>query len=224
MRVPGELELYDVASGGRALVGHHTIIRSLRGLASGETAEHELAWLDSSNPSDLSADGTTVLITEDGEGAGAGPAVYLRTTDGAPAVRIAEGEGVALSPDKKWALTRRERDGRRSFVLVPTGAGQPRPLDFPGLSVDAGAFTPDGKRIVFGASGPGESRGIHVAGVAGEKPRSIGPPGCALLGFSSPVSPDGRRVVAAREGKFLLLSLDDSEKPLELPGLSVSRE
>jgi hypothetical protein len=224
VRVPGELELYDVAADDRVLMGHHTLITSLRGLAPGESTEHELAWLDSSQPADLSGDGTTILITEDGEGAGAGPAVYLRTMDGAPAVRIAEGEGVALSPDKKWALTRRERDGRQSFVLVPTGAGQPRPLDFPGLSVEAGAFTPDGKRIVFGASGLGESRGIHVAGVAGEKPRSIGPPGCALPHFSSQVSPDGRRVVAIREDKFLLLSLDDSERPLELPGLSVSGE
>ncbi len=73
VKVPGTLELYDVAPGGRALLGHHTIIRSLRGLVSGESAERELAWLDSSLPADLSADGTTVLITEDGEGAGAGP-------------------------------------------------------------------------------------------------------------------------------------------------------
>ena len=224
VRVPGNLELYDVSSGGRALVGHHTLIRSLRGLAPGGTAERELAWLDSSLPADLSADGTTVLITEDGEGAGAGPAVYLRTTDGAPAIRIAEGEGVALSPDKNWALVRREQGGRQSFVLVPTGAGQPRPLDFPGLSVGEGAFTPDGMRIVFDASDPGGSRGIYVAGLAGEKPRSIGPPGCTLIGFSSQVSPDGRRVGATREGKFLVLSLEGSGKPLELPGLSLDRE
>ena len=218
--VPGALELYDVARGGRALLGHHTIIHSLRGVAPGASTERELAWLDSSLPADLSADGTTVLITEDGEGAGAGPAVYLRTTDGAPAVRIADGEALALSPDKQWVLTRREKDGRRHFVLVPTGAGQSRPLDFPGLDVRTGSFTPDGKRIVFGASGPGAPLGIYLADVAGGKPRGLGPSGCAFQAFVSAVSPDGRRAVASREGKFIILTLDDSEKPHELAGLS----
>jgi Tol biopolymer transport system component len=218
--VPGTLELYDVARGGRALLGHHTLIRSLRGVAPGESSERELAWLDSSLPSDLSADGTTVLITEDGEAAGTGPAVYLRTTDGAPAVRIADGEGVALSQDKRWVLTRRERDGRRYYVLVPTGAGVPRPLDFPGIDVGMGSFTPDGKRVVFGASGPGAPQGVYVADLAGGKPRRLGPPGSMLQAFASAVSPDGRRAVATREGKFIVLSLDDSEKTLELSGLS----
>jgi hypothetical protein len=109
VRVPGDLELYDVARGGRALLGHHTIIRSLRGLAPGESAEHELAWLDSSSPADLSADGTTVLITEDGEGAGAGPAVYLRTNDGAPASELRRD----VPRPTKW-LDR--RGGRRRAV------------------------------------------------------------------------------------------------------------
>jgi eukaryotic-like serine/threonine-protein kinase len=220
VKVPGTLELYDVGPGGRALLGHHTIIRSLRGLVFGESDSRELAWLDSSLPADLSADGTTVLITEDGEGAGTGPAVYLRSTDGAPAVRIGDGEAVALSRDKQWVLIRREKDGRRHFVLVPAGAGQPRPLDFPGLDVGAGAFTPDGKQIVFGARGPGASQGIYIADVAGGKPRSVGPPGSAFQQFASPVSPDGRRAVAMRKGKFTVFSLDGSEPPRELPDLS----
>ena len=224
LKVPGSLELYDVASGGRALVGHHTLIRSLRGLVPGGSTERDLSWLDSSLPADLSADGTTVLITEDGEGAGGGPAVYIRTTDGAPAVRIADGEAVALSADKKWVLARREQEGRGPFVLVPTGAGEPRPLDFPGLDVNWGSFTPDGKQIVFGASGPGASHGVHVADVSGGKPRTVGPPGCAIQNFTNPVSPDGRRAVAARAGKLIVLSLDGSEQPRELPGLSAPRD
>ena len=202
IRVPGSLELYDVSSDGRALVGHHTLVSLLQGLAPGQASEIDLSWLDSSKPSDLSADGSMVLITEDGEGSGGRPSVYLRATDGSQAVRIGEGYGLALSPDKKWVLARREENGRRTFVLMPTGPGQPRPLAFEGLDVTSGVFTPDGQRIVFDATAPGQPSRLYVADLSGGKPRAVGPPGTRLQPFTSPVSPDGRRVVAIREGKF----------------------
>jgi hypothetical protein len=79
---------------------------------------------------------------------------------------------------------------------------------------------PDAKQIVFAASGREAPTGIYVADVSGGKPRSVGPPGCAFQFFTSPVSPDGRRAVAVRAGKLVVLSLDGSEQPRELPGLS----
>jgi serine/threonine protein kinase/Tol biopolymer transport system component len=219
IRVPGSLELYDVAADGRALLGHHSIVSMLQGLAPGQVSEIALSWLDSSRPSDLSVDGSTVLITEDGEGAGGRPSIYVRPTDGGPAVRIGEGFGVALSPDKKWVLARREENERRTFVLIPTGPGQPRPLTFEGLDVTSAAFTPDGLRIVFDATAAGQPSRLFVAELSGGKPRPVGPPNVRLQPFTSPVSPDGRRVVALREGKLVALSLDGAGEPRELPGL-----
>src|SRR5262249_13894480 len=173
LRVPGTLELYDVARDGRVLLGHHTLIRSLRGVAPGESVERELAWLDGSEPSDLSADGTTVLITENGERAGAGPAVDIPAADGSPATRIAEGQGIALSHDKAWALIRRDVSGRPQFLLVPTGAGQPKTLDLPGFNVRIGSFTPDDKRIVFDSEASGQPSRVYVVDLAGGKPRPV---------------------------------------------------
>jgi hypothetical protein len=40
-----------------------------------------------------------MLFTEGGEGGGPKYAVYLRKTDGSPAIRLSEGNGLALSPD-----------------------------------------------------------------------------------------------------------------------------
>ncbi len=219
LRVPGTLELYDVASDGRVLLGHHTVIRSLRGLAPGQSGEVELAWLDSSAPADLSVDGTTILITESGEGAGGSPAIYLRTTDGAPAIRIGEGEAIALSPDKKWVLARREKGGRGGLTLVPTGAGQARDLDFEGLVVGSGSLTPDAKGIVFAARDGKAPVRVYVAEIAGGKPRAVGPPGVGFQGMVSPVSPDGLRAVGIGRGKFVVFTLDGSGEPRELPGL-----
>jgi Tol biopolymer transport system component len=219
IRVPGNLELYDVSADGRALIGHHTIIGVLQGLAPGQASELDLSWLDNSRPADLSADGSTVLITEDGEASGGRPSVFARPTDGKPAVRIGDGFGVALSPDKKWVVARREENGRRTFVLLPTGPGQPRPLAFEGLDVESAAFTPDGQRIVFDASPPGQPSRLYIAELSGGKPRAVSSPSVRLQPYTSPVSPDGRRVVAVHEGKLVLVSLDGEGEPRELPGL-----
>ena len=221
IRVPGGLELYDVSSDGRALLGHHNVVGLLRGLAPGQTSELDLSWLDSSRPSDLSADGSTLLITEDGEAAGSRPAIYIRTTDGGEAVRIGEGFGVALSPDKKWILARRDEGGRRAFLLMPTGAGQARPLAFEGLDVGWGSFLPDGGRILFDATAAGQPSRLYVADVSGGKPRPVGPPNLRIPQFTSPVSPDGRRAVAGSVGKLVVLPLDGAGEPRELPGLTV---
>jgi Tol biopolymer transport system component len=219
IRIPGSLELYDVSQDGRVLIGHHTLVRALRGLAPGQSSETDLAWLDSSSPSDLSNDASTVVITEDGEGAAEGPAIYLRTTDGKPATRIGEGEAVALSPDRQWVLSRRTEGGARQLVLVPTGAGQPRPLSFKGLSVGAGTFTPDSRAIVFDAVKDGGPVRIYAAAFGDEKPRAVGPEGLSFQPMTSPISPDGRRAVAVRAGALVVFPLDGSSEPRDLPGL-----
>ena len=103
-RVPGAMELDDVSSDGRVLMAHHTITRTIRIASSADPTPRELAWLDASFAADLSADGKTVLLNEQGEGSGSGAVVYTRRTDGSPAVRLGEGTGRSLSPDGRWVL------------------------------------------------------------------------------------------------------------------------
>jgi eukaryotic-like serine/threonine-protein kinase len=66
------------------------------GLAPGEQKEKDLSWLDWSRPGSLSPDGKTILFQEAGEGGGPKYAVYLRNTDGSPAIRLGEGSGLSL--------------------------------------------------------------------------------------------------------------------------------
>ncbi len=207
MRVPGVLELYDIARDGRVLLAHHTIVRSLRGLGAGQAKELELSWLDDSVAADISSDGKTLLVNENGEGAGPKPSTYLRGMDGSPAARLGDGEGLAISPDGKWVLGYRSKP--EGLVLLPTGAGPSRNLDVGGLKdFQWGAWLPDAKSIVFSAAAGAEQTRIYVQAVADGKALAISPPGVQLLRLTNPVSPDGKHVVATAGGKRAIYPID----------------
>ncbi len=123
----GAATVSDIARDGRALMVHDRARGGMISVRQNETRERDLSWLDYSRPQDLSNDGKVVLFTESGVGAGASPAVYVRSTDGSPAVRLGEGSAWALSPDGKWALA--TRTGPSQMVLLPTGVGQTRVLE-----------------------------------------------------------------------------------------------
>jgi eukaryotic-like serine/threonine-protein kinase len=220
-RVPGVLELDDISRQGRVLMAHHTMLRTLRGRANDGGSERDLSWLDWSNPSDLSNDGKLLLLTERGEGSGATPAVYLRGTDGSPALRIGEGFGLALSPDGKWVLAlRRVRGEPATLVLLPTGPGETKTLKNEGLQeYGGGAWLPDGKRIIFSAKTAGGRDRLYLQDVAGGAPRPIGSDGLTIRRFASPLSPDGKSVVGLRGAETVVIRLDGGE-PRPVAGIA----
>ena len=161
------------------------------GLAPGETKERDLTWLDWSLPAVISRDGKTVLFSESGEGGGTGYSVYIRKTDGSPAVRLGEGSAQDLSPDGEWALAIVHPASDPQLAAYPTGAGEPRAFSKDGVSVFGAGFTPDGKSVVFTGSEAGHGSRIYVRDFAGGKPRAFTPEG--YLGFG--VWPDGKSVM-----------------------------
>jgi len=66
-------------------------------------------------------------LSEQGEGTAARPTTYLRSTDGSPALRLSEGWGTALSPDKRWVLAVFPLEGerRRASSFFPPVPGSP---------------------------------------------------------------------------------------------------
>jgi len=76
-----------------------------------------------------------ILIEESGEGAGdAGQQVYLRETNGAPAVLLGPAASLALfSPDEQSVLA--STPDARGVVIYPVGPGQPRRIDLPSYNV-----------------------------------------------------------------------------------------
>ncbi|MBZ5594807.1 MAG: protein kinase [Acidobacteriia bacterium] len=217
-RAPGTLTLQDISRDGRALIAHDNQRMGMIALAPGETRERELAWLDWSLPADISPDGRTVLFVEAGEGGGATYGLYIRKTDGSPAVRIGDGAGAGFSPDGKWALAITSTSSAPQLVLYPTGAGNPRPLKRDDINYVGATFLPDGKRILIAGNEPGHAARVWVGDISGGKPRPITPEGAVSNSLES-VSPDGKFLVARNpDGKFAMYPVDGGE-PRPIAGL-----
>jgi eukaryotic-like serine/threonine-protein kinase len=222
MRVPGSLELDDISRDGRVLLAHHTLVRTLRGGSATDTKARDLSWLDSSLAADLSADGKTLLIQENGEGSAPDPVVYLRGMDGSPAARLGKGVARALSPDGKWVLasTPPAEGKTENLLLLPTGPGDERVLDRNGLAEFGwGGWLPDGRSVVFSAAPAGGASRLWIQAVPEGKPRPISPEGIGIQDWTNPVSPDGRFVVGFRGGTALLFPLDGAGEPRVVPGV-----
>jgi serine/threonine protein kinase len=213
---PGSTVILDVSPSRKALLLHGSWRAFISGIPPGEGSPRDLTWLDFSFPVAVSDDGKILLFQEWGEGGGTKGAVYLRQTDGSAPVHLGEGFGMSLSPDGQWVLVRLYTAPPR-LVLVPTGAGQPRPIPVEGLLVQWGVFFPDGKRLLLIATA-GEETSYYALDLAGGKRRRISPASSieAVQSLSSDlISPDGRRLARpGRGGRTSILSLDDGTENL----------
>jgi serine/threonine protein kinase/Tol biopolymer transport system component len=215
-RVPADLTLQDVLPDGRVLLARDYWRRGLIVRTAGDTSERDFTWLDWSYPVTLSPDGKTLLFREEGEAGGPSYAVYLRKTDGSPAVRLGDGQSLALSPDGKWALSSRG-DNQTDLFLLPTGAGEPKQLDGHGIIHSAAHWFPDGTRILFSGTESNHGVRLYVQDIATNKIEAISPEGTNGLSFA--LSPDGRLVAAVGpDGKGYLFPVASGEPKL-IPGL-----
>ena len=170
LNVPGTLALLDVARDGRVLLAQLNSRRSIVVLTPGETAERDLSWFESSELADLSMDGRWILFSDRGQRGGKQVSVYLRGTDGSPAVRLGDGLALALSPDGRWALA---ADEAARLLLLPTGAGEPRVL--PPLAMDIGQvkWLPGGNQLLLQGTEPGKGDGLFVLDIGATKARPV---------------------------------------------------
>ena len=213
--VPASLSLFDVGANGRVLLGRNSWRRGIAGLAPGEGAERDLSWLDWSRPGAISEDGRRMLFDEQGQGGGPAYSVYLRGTDGSPAVKLGDGYSLALSPDDRFAATV-PVDPADRITFVPTGTGEARTVMFPGLSINFARWHPDGRRLLMAAAEAGHLNRLYVIDqergapkpITGEEP-----------GIQGAVSPDGTRVaVASQSGPGRIVPIEGGEaRPL--PGV-----
>ncbi len=192
-QTPGALTLEDIAPDGRVLMIVQEWRRELLGAVDGEKKERDLSWFDYSFPGDLSADGKLLLFDEEGNGGGPNYSVYIRGTDGSPAVKLGEGNAVALSADGKWAFCSTP-DTPSQLVLLPTGAGQGKPVTHDAINHLWVRWMPDRKNFVFTGTEAGHGVRLYLQNVDGGNPQAISPEGVDPSFFD--ISPDGKWVAA----------------------------
>ncbi len=184
--------------------------------APGETEERDLSWFEGSTMPVLSVDGRWVLFTELGEGGGEQGSVYLRGTDGSPAVRLGDGTALAISPDGRWALARNATDPGR-LSLLPTGAGEPRALPPLPMAVARAQWLPGGKRLLINGAEPGKGLRVYALDIGARTARPLTPAETAVR--MSEISPDGSRfVTSSRSEGVQIYSLTGGE-PRTIPGV-----
>jgi Tol biopolymer transport system component/predicted Ser/Thr protein kinase len=186
---PGTMTLMDISADGRALVSRDDWRTGLMGLFPGDKRERSMSWLDWTVVRDLSADGRKISFDESGEGSSPKGDVYLRATDGSPAVKLGEGSAGEISRDGNWLIS--ISPDYSHVVLLPTGPGEPRPLPAPGFTMSAAGFVPDGKGVVLLGHAKGQGARIYLQSVRDGKTRPISPEGIQTL---ARVSPDGQWV------------------------------
>ena len=187
-RVPGNLILGDIGADGNVLARRTTT----DGAASSawrpaRRKERDLSWLDWSQPPAFSDDGRTLVSRKQGDGGGTGYSVFLRKTDGSPAVRLGSGDALALSPDGKWVIAQQLGTHPAQLVLLPTGAGEARALTNDDITHLSAAFCRTASVSCSSASSRASRRAPGFRTSLAAPPKPVTPEGVAGL----LLSPDG---------------------------------
>jgi Tol biopolymer transport system component len=215
----GDLELQDISKDGRVLVSNFQRRMGLIGSASGEGQEHDWSWFDYSLFNNISSDGSKLLFSESSGAGGALYSVFLRRTDGSPAVRLGDGRGEGISPDGKWVLALVPTSPPQ-LSLLPAGAGEPRMLSPDSIDYQRAWWFPDGKRILVAGSEPGHSTRLYVRDLDGGKLQPVTPENIEVSVGVDILSPDGKWIAVAEAGQNARLYPVDGGEPRPISGIA----
>jgi hypothetical protein len=196
LRLPTQTKFYDISHSGDLLLSTGSVQLGILGKAPGAAAERDLSCLDSGKVAGISDDGREIAANMTGESGGVKGSIYLRKTDGSPAIRAADGYAYRLSPDGNWLSGYTlNADGSRRFVVSPTGPGEESQVKVPGLDAGVvyGWLTGERRYLVFGRL-PGKQWQCF----AWDADRGAVQPVCAegvADSFAYYVSPDRKQVM-----------------------------
>jgi hypothetical protein len=218
LRLPGSIRLHDVFRDGRMLITQETWRTAIGFRGPQDAKDRDLSWFDFSTLTDLSPDGSALVFGESGASSASSYFLYLRKTDGSPALKLGEGEVGALSPDGKWVLTVSGISSSH-LALLPTGTGEIRYLQDFGLKKDlAPSWTPDGQQVVYAAT-DGQAWRIYIQDLQGGKPHPVTPEIAAPPDFVSQlVSPNGKFVFSRDSQQKAWLYPLDGSSPIAVAG------
>jgi eukaryotic-like serine/threonine-protein kinase len=190
--LPGEFTIEDVRDD-RALLIRDDSSRHLVVRTPADPIPRELTWQNGGSLAGLSADGKLVTFGEYNLATHA--EVYVRQTDGKPAVHLGPGQPSALSSDGAAVLVT-DNFPARELSIMPTGAGASRRIPLaPVVELIGGAFFHDGRRLLLHGHEAGKPNRTWIADLASTTPpRPVTPEGVVATMVDAPV-PDGTRML-----------------------------
>lgn len=172
-----------------------------------QPAQRDLSWLDWSLARGLTSDGRTVLFDESGP-AIEKPMAFLRGTDGSPAIHIADGNALELSPDGTLAVVVDQEDPTH-FDLVPTGMGESVRHSIAPVHVATVTWFPGGKSVCLSGHEPGRKTRLYRYDLDARSMTPISEEGVGRGGCA--VSPDGRFVLTQGPQGHILHPIEGGE-------------
>ena len=218
----GTLTLQDIFKDGRVLFTRDDLRAGMIALAPGQTKERDLSWHDWSVARDLSDDGKLIAFDETGEAGGATGEIYIRNTDGSPAVRLSEGAAPSLSSDAKWVVGR-SFSLNNAMLKLPTGAGESGTISTHDVHPQRLFFFPDGRRILIVGSQAGHGLRLWAQDLNGGDPKPISPEG-AIVRHRRCISPDGTRVAATAPDGTVTIYPVSGGQPVPVPSTQAGEE
>jgi len=218
--LPVAITLHDIAADGRVLVALNSKRLAMAFSSLSNPQDVELSWHDWNVAKDISHDGQFVVFEDASEAAGPGYGVALRKLDGTLPVRLGDGSAGGLSPDGKWAISV-STGHPEQVTLLPTGPGQPRPVDVSALEhIPNGwaRFLSDGQRLIVNGNEKGHATRCFVLDLSGGKPKAVTPEGTVC----GPSSPDSRFVVGVGPNSAVAIYPIGEGSPRPIPRLEAS--
>ena len=216
--MPGRLTLHDISADGRVLVAIENGRREAVSGTRGDSQERNLSWFDWSRLCGISRDGSFIAFEEQAAGVQGLNTVFIRTTDGAPAVRIGEGRarGNPISPDGEWLAIAVGTPPH--LEIVPVGVGEPKIVECELTELSAWQFHPDLNRLIVLGNHPSEPKQLFEVAIGGGAPLRAITTGMTLSG-SFALSHDGAMIAAGTDQRVMLIPVEGGEaRPL--PGCS----
>jgi hypothetical protein len=168
----GDFLLEDISPNGEVLVKVQDTRNEIEFVGPGSQPGVRLTRLGNGYVSALSDDGRRLLFTG---WVPEGSQTFIRSTDGAPPVKLGPGVSTALSPDQKSALVLMPPDSHESLTLLPVGVGVTKSLRVPGVVVFMASWLRNNKQVALLGQTPDKQMHLYVAPLAGGAPIQISP-------------------------------------------------
>jgi hypothetical protein len=202
LQLPNPIKLHDVRPDGGMLASVETSRSDIK--VQNREGALMLPWFGYSIFPKLTADGKRVIFEEAASGQFP-QTIYLRSLDNSPAIKISDGIPITVAPSGRYVIAWRPQSDP-AYVIVPTGAGQEKPIRLDGYEPGPSAliaWVPNERSLIVRGREPAHQWRLVSydidSGTLGAITGELNVEATSRL----PVSPDGSSVFAKVGNKWL---------------------